>query len=582
MLIMTLLAFVLSIRSYQVSVNILQEKVSDTLLETLGYVGNSVEKVLLQVEQISDFIFTNVNVRRILQKSDLSESEKLENVHRMDEILTNYSISSIFNHIPAIRIFGKNGEEYSFGKEVYELDSNKIKALDMESVLIESNEPFIWSGIHEAYLQKPFQKKYHISLFRLMKDENYNRVTGLLYISLEPALFENMLKEVRLQNKTEIFITDSDNRIIFHSGQKHKYTNIESIIGTLHKEYDNRFYISEDPDGDKLVSMFTIKPYNWKVYGTIPVNTLISDNSKIIVNSFVIFALIFIFACIVWYFILTRITKPLKELACTMSSVGEGNMYVKYESDREDEIGLVANSFNYMMDKMHTLFNNLLDEQYKVLQAQINPHFLYNTLNSIRWMAIIHGANNIKDVTDALSRLIMKSMNKNGQFTTVEEEINSLKDYIYIQKIRYNNSFDVEIDIQDEVLKCQCIRFILQPQVENAIFHGLEPKQGFGLIKVSARLEDNHIRFEIWDNGVGMSREQIRRLLTEDSNKDRGLSGIGVRNVNDRIKMIYGKQYGIEIESKPGEYTCVRITIPNRTESNVTEGGAENKEEKDV
>lgn len=501
----------------------------------------------------------------------------------MDEILTNYSIAPIFNHIPAIRIFGKNGEEYSFGKEVYELDSKKIRALDIESVLEKSNEPFLWTGIHEAYLQQPFHKKYHISLFRLMKDENYNEVTGFLYISMEPALFESMLKEVNLQNKSEIYITDSQNKIIYHSEQKNKFTDIESVIGTLQKQDDSDFYISEDPKGNKLVSIYTITPYNWKVYGTIPVDTLISDNSKIILNSFIIFALIFILACIVWYFILTRITKPLKELAYTMSSVDEGNMYVKYESDREDEIGLVANSFNYMMDKMHSLFNNLLDEQYKVLQSQINPHFLYNTLNSIRWMAILHGANNIKDVIDALSRLIMKSMNNNGQFITVEEEIDSLKDYIYIQKIRYNNSFDVEFDVQDEVLKCQCIRFILQPQVENAIFHGLEPKEGFGLIRVSARLEEGHLNFEVWDNGVGMSEDQIHRLLTENRKKERGLSGIGVRNVNDRIKMIYGKQYGIQIKSRVGEYTCVKITIPNKTEIKVT--GCEDeiyKGEKDV
>lgn len=583
MLIMTLLACALSIRSYQVSVNILQEKVSSTLLETLSYVGNSVERELLQVEQVSDFIFTNVNVRRILEKKNLTESERLENVDRMDEILTNYSISSIFNYISAIRIFGNNGEEYSFGKEVYALDSKKIKQLNMEGVLANSNEPFLWTGIHEAFVQQPYQKKYAISLFRLMKDENYNEVTGLLYMSIEPVMFEAMLREVNLQNRSEIYITDSLGKIIYHSESKNQYADIGSVIGTLQKKDDSDFYISSGSNGEKLVSIYTLEPYGWKIYGTIPVDVLISDNSRIINNSLIIYILIFIFACIVWYFILTKITKPLKDIANTMSSVGEGNMYVKCELERDDEIGLVAHSFNYMMDKMHSLFNNLLDEQYKVLQSQINPHFLYNTLNSIRWMSIIHGANNIKDTIDALSRLIMKSMNNNRQFITVEEEIESLKDYVYIQKIRYNNSFDVEFDIQDEVLKCQCIRFILQPQVENAIFHGIEPKEGFGLIRVSARLEDGHIKFEIWDNGVGMSEEQIQRLLTEERKKDRGLSGIGVRNVNDRIKMIYGKQYGIQIESKPGEYTRVKITIPDITESKATEGTDEaDKEEKDV
>lgn len=566
MLIVTLLTIIISIRSYQISVDILQDKVSSALQETLNYVGNGVERELNQVEQVSDFIFFNNNIREILNKQYASQNERLNDMYRMDEIFTNYSVSTVFPYIPVIKIFANNGEEYSFGGRVHELDSRSVKEQGIQQALLEHNSTKLWSGVHKEFLQKPFEDLHVVSIFRLIKDEKFANDTGLLYISLDPVVFGNILKRVNLQNRSEIYITDQYDKIVFHSGMEEQYIPIGDVLGTYREKDERGFFVSEAPEGKMLVSSFVINRYGWKVFGTIPMNTLVDENKLIILNNIAVFLVVFIIALVAWYFTLSRITKPLKALTSTMESVGEGNMYVKFECDREDEIGLLARSFNYMMDKMHELFNNLLKEQYKVLQAQINPHFLYNTLNSIRWMAIIHRVDSIKEVIDALSLLIMNSMKSERQFVSIEEEITNLKAYIYIQKIRYNNSFDVEFDIDEQVLNCQCISFILQPQVENAIFHGIEPKEGFGLIQVSVKRENGVIYLTVRDNGVGMTEKQIHRVLNEEKDVGRGLSGIGVRNVNERIKMIYGTQFGIRITSKLKEYTSVEITIPERTE----------------
>lgn len=573
MLIVTLLAMLISFRSYQISVEILQDKVGSALQETLTYVGNGVEKELRQVEQISDFIFSNTNIRKILGKNYTHRAERIEDFNRMDDIFNSYSISTVFPYLSAIKIFGNNGEEYSFGGQVYELDSNEVKSQGVQEVLSRNKQTQLWTGIHKAYLLEPFQSRYAVSLYRLMKDEKYAKDTGLLYMSIKPEIFEALLKRVTLHNESEIYIVDHFGKIVYHSGMTKQFLNIGDIEGIDTEQHDSGIFINKSKEARLLVSSYSINTYGWKVYGTIPLNTLIGDNKRIILSSFALAAVILLLASAAWYVILSRITKPLKALTNTMKSVGEGNMFVKFECSREDEIGLLARSFNYMMDKMHNLFDNLLKEQYKVLQAQINPHFLYNTLNSIRLMAIIHRVDNIKEVIDALSRLIMNSMKSEKQFVTIEEEINNLKDYIYIQKIRYNYSFDVEFDIDEELLKYQCISFILQPQVENAIFHGIEPKKGYGLIRVSVQREDEIIAFTIWDNGVGMSEEQIHRLLSENRKEDRGFSGIGIGNVNERIKMLYGKQYGILITSKLGEYTSVKITIPQKIDA-ISEGGA--------
>jgi two-component system sensor histidine kinase YesM len=222
-----------------------------------------------------------------------------------------------------------------------------------------------------------------------------------------------------------------------------------------------------------------------------------------------------------------------------------------------------------MIEKINDLLKQVLDEhirkkdaEYKALQAQINPHFLYNTLNSIRWMAMIQKADNIKKVVDALGRLLRNCTSKVDEYICIREEIENLKDYIYIEKIAYKNKFQVEWDIDQEVLQYKCIKFILQPFVENSIFHGIQPKEQYGTIWISVKKQNDLIMFSIRDDGVGMAEEQVKDLLSNDIDGIKEFSGIGISNVNERIQMAYGRQGGIFVESKLGEYTNITIKIP--------------------
>ncbi|HBC99068.1 MAG TPA: hypothetical protein DC053_06425 [Lachnoclostridium sp.] len=242
----------------------------------------------------------------------------------------------------------------------------------------------------------------------------------------------------------------------------------------------------------------------------------------------------------------------------------------------DDEFKKIAISINNMEREILQLMEREKQEEevkkkleFKVLQNQINPHFLYNTLNSIKWIASLQHADTIRDMTSALGRLLQNISKGTDSKIPIYEEMSLLDDYILIQDIRYSGKIQVEYHIgNSEITQAYIVKFLLQPIVENAIFHGIEPKDSGGRIDIYLDRVEDDIHISIVDDGIGMTKEQIASLLNpeEAGENVRGLSGIGVSNIRERIIMTYGKEYGIEITSQMGEYTRVMIKIPYERE----------------
>ncbi len=275
-----------------------------------------------------------------------------------------------------------------------------------------------------------------------------------------------------------------------------------------------------------------------------------------------------------------HITRPIKILTGHIRKISETNDFSP-DPDIEassDEIGEIGKAVNQMTDHIQNLLGQQarMYEQKKnieisLLQSQINPHFLYNTLDSIRWMAVIQGSKNIEQTTGALERLLRNMAKGIGDKITLREELELVGNYIYIQQVRYVEIFDYICQIPEELLDCRIIKFTLQPIVENAILHGIEPMKQFGEIEISARQENGDLFISIEDNGVGMTEEELEELRTSLANKDKNaLSGIGVSNVDARLKLHYGASYGLIYESSPGEFTRVTVHIPKEEEISCT------------
>lgn len=565
LILMTVTTIILGIGSYVMSIKILKRKVSNSYLETLTYVGNTVQKELNQVEQVSEFIFINDKIKEILTKDYENKGEYLMDLKAIDAVFLNYSIADVFNYIPALKIYGDNGTEISYGDQVYAVSSKKIKEEWNKNEKNKIKGSIIWNNLHMNTTTKPLKGKYVLSLFRQIKNENYSKNIGLLYLELEPNIFADKFDKMQLDNNANIMIVDNDENIVYHTNpdyifrKKYDFIDIEKI-----DEGKGEKIIDTDA-GKQMVTYYTIPNYDWTIYGITPMKALTNENKKILKFMIPMFGVISIFASFIWYYILTKIIKPISELSETMDSVKEGNTLVEFQYDGEDEIKELSDSFNYMIERVHILFNNLLEEQYKTLMTEINPHFLYNTLNSIRWMAIIQKADNIKEAIDALSRLLLNTINQTERFVTIEEELQNLRDYVYIQKIRYNDRFQIKYYIVKDVLNQKCLRFMLQPFVENAIFHGIDPEKNMLTIEISIYEEVDNIVFVVKDDGVGMTQEKLKEIFEAESDS----SGIGIKNVNNRIKMIYGQSYGVEIKSKEGSYTEVKMELPKHMDKRI-------------
>jgi len=217
-----------------------------------------------------------------------------------------------------------------------------------------------------------------------------------------------------------------------------------------------------------------------------------------------------------------------------------------------------------LMAEIHHSMKKQQELEYEVLEAQINPHFIYNTLNGIRSIAILQNHNTIAKAIEALISLLQSSIRIGQNFVSIEEELKQVKNYVELQLIRYLDSFKVIYDVSRDVLRYKTVKFLLQSVVENAIFHGIEGSKTFGVIKISIHKQGENIIYEIWDNGAGMDEKELNDLLLnlKDDKKSRGYNKVGLKNIDQRIRMYFGKEYGISVTSKKGVNTTVRIVIP--------------------
>ena len=266
-----------------------------------------------------------------------------------------------------------------------------------------------------------------------------------------------------------------------------------------------------------------------------------------------------------------RITKPVEELCEVTEKFAGGDFSVSYHTDSNDEMQTLAESFNFMVKEIETLVadihkeqENLKDAELRLLQEQINPHFLYNTLDAILWMTEAGENQKAIQIIQELSSFFRISLSKGQSEITIKNEREHVKSYLEIQRYRYQDILDYEIDFDESILEYHIQKLTLQPIVENALYHGIKNKRGKGMIKVLGREENDNIVFSVIDDGKGMNPEELERLrsLIAGHITDDDQSGYGMANVEKRLEMLYGEEYGMTVESEFGEGTTVEVRIP--------------------
>lgn len=267
----------------------------------------------------------------------------------------------------------------------------------------------------------------------------------------------------------------------------------------------------------------------------------------------------------------TMVTSPISKLCSIMQSVEQGDFSVRFPTKYKDEISVLGTSFNHMVEKINELINELyvekqnrLEAQLKVLQEQIKPHFLYNTLDTISWMARSHNAMDVVQLVDALTNMFRVGLSSGRDYITLREEKRHIINYLYIQKVRYQERLRYNIDVPEKYDNIMIPKLILQPLVENAIYHGIKMKRCGGGISIKAYSDEENLYLQVLDDGAGMSAqrmEEVRYWLKHPKDENKSI-GFGLSYIEERIELSYGSDYGISIDSREGEFTEVTICLP--------------------
>jgi Predicted signal transduction protein with a C-terminal ATPase domain len=481
-------------------------------------------------------------------------------------------LNYLFNYTNDIEsvVFFFRGGGYYYYKNPPSQEETAIKHLagyqnalkNPEQVVLSCSLGSFYYSLNSHYVLSAWIKPGRLSGFP-------NRVEEV-YVGFHSDVFDSIYLRSQPNRTGAIIITDNEGKVISADDKGFLHQNIRRFSYLKPALLDeNQSYTALVNHQKMFITTFTIQKTNWKIMNLIRYRVLTRDIEKIWHCLVAVLILIILLFLVFTVFFFRSMIIPVNKLIKQMQLVEQGNFNANIEIKGNHEIYQLGQSFNKMVYEINHLITerNLKERarskaELEALKSQINPHFIANTLNSIRLMAMIAKVDSIKNMTGAFMKLLAASFSKDDALTSVRMEMEYLQNYTYIMKVRYGDKFDVTFDISQDILETFILKLILQPILENAILHGVSELAEKGIIQITGRRFQDDLLFEIKDNGVGISPEQVKKLLTEDCRNPKGFSSIGIMNVDKRIKLNYGNNYGLTIESVPGEFTKVKIVLP--------------------
>lgn len=545
-------------------------------IEKLRYLSVNVERQMEMSEQLLGWITYNQWLQKILTTTYEKTYQKQLDIISFSSYVTEYSINAnMENNILKILILDEYGDSFQIG--------NGYSLLRAEDI--------VNAGWLENY-QKGQADRLAPNMDWYLKDTSvfpmssriYHNVTGKpigwCLIVFENTMYSDYLVTGEKEDSGEwLLIMNNQGQCIGSMNNELLGRDISShplIQEILNSNQMNGNVLGSYEGNEQILHYYRIPNTNMIEVQGLSKESFLKEK-KAMTRLAGLFIVITITAVLgVALYLSNKLTKSINLISKYIKKVPENGFKGNLVLEQNDEFQIIAESIHTMEKEILQLMEEQKKEaeikkqlEFQVLQNQINPHFLYNTLNSIKWMATLQHADTIRDITAALGRLLQNISKGTDCKIPIYEEMSLLDDYILIQDIRYDGKFQVEYHIgSGDITQAYMIKFLLQPIVENAIFHGIDSKDGIGRIDIYLEREEQDIVVRIVDDGIGMTKEQIEVLLNPKSRgkNERGLSGIGISNVNERIKMTYGNQYGVEIDSQLGEYTGVTVRIPYEKE----------------
>lgn len=556
---LVLLAFsVGGISILQYAFNVYNKEIYRQSAQALSVSSNSIEAEIRKMERLSYQVATDQYVQKYLLDLKYTTNEFEQFIIGTELRKRLVQIGALNKYVNSLQVYDSHDIEHNAGNQTLILNETRLNKIKDKIKSKEGGAEWILPDEDDPSLIVARDARYYLT-FSL---EQLGQIVVRFDIGkLVSDIIGNIDKEgtnFLMINEHDELIYSIDNRlpeeyIIDHIGNDKGYNLIEI-------------------DGNQYFATYSPSNYsNWTYVFLSPYNTLFQAITSVRTAVVITYTILFILMMFMGMRFIMNITRPIESLNKKMKRVQTGEIdFFDDGSDFEfsnDESGEMHANFTMMMDQINTLIEEnykkqivIKDAEYKTLQAQINPHFLYNTLDSINWAAKMNGQKKISEIAEALGYLMRTSINIKESLITVEEELKIVNSYITIQSYRFEERLDFRMDIPEEIMDCKIPKFVLQPLIENSIQYGLQQIVGICKIQIKGRIVGDKIILSVRDNGPGMDGQFLRQLETE-TYEAKG-TGLGLKNVRERIELLFGEPYGMEIMSERHKGTMVSLTIP--------------------
>lgn len=561
----------ISISIYNYNSANLREEIKAANVNSLAKIKNMVDKVALESDRISSRFASDSDIQILLTQPSIGNNyytyEKFQNLDRMLRIIptTNDVINSVYVFFEQSQfVFDTNGNSMDF--------QNFPDRAWIYSYSTFKNTVNSWFAPRAVV--NPFRNttQHYLSNFRPVSSYNSK---GVVIINIDIQKLKNIIDNVNDSKQHNLLVVKDGGMILYNTDTSIIGKNIKEIetLNKLYSELEDSYFTDDVDEVSQIVTVLNSDYNKWKYILITPASQYSERTEDFRKFMFFSVQVSLILAVGIAFFISIRVFQPIKNMLSLIDTPQEWEGIIKIGDEKNfNEFKYLAKGILKSTDRTRQMEEAMAERlallrkaQSVALQAQINPHFLYNTMETINWkaMALTGGENEVSKMLSLLSQLLRLSLETENNMVKIETEIEHSKLYVEIQKIRYRDKFNVSWNIDNSLLNLKTVKLSIQPLIENAIYHGIKPKKDTGNITITGSIFVNHTEILILDDGVGMAKEQVEAL--NESMKDNYIKEdvhIGMKNVNQRIKLVFGEDYGLSIESELGEYTLVRIYMP--------------------
>jgi two-component system sensor histidine kinase YesM len=557
----------LGIFSYLNSTKLLEKQVLHQQSQTIGLIENNIQLMLDDVQDISSYIMNNETFQNLLNQPKPDEYSRSQQT--MLAYLSNLKTAK--SYISFIIVYGENGFVYRDFKDFYREVVPYQQLIETPIYIATAAKEGEANWMFSSDPLFPYLQQYNEVMVgrRVTNIYDADQKLGMLFMGIRREALLDSIQDIEISATTHLLLVD-DNYNLVASNQKSR--DIEYYRdGDL--DFKKRLLnpgqapVIRVNGLDYYVSTAQVEPYEWKVVSLTPLKEIRQQHQVLLKFTLIASISLLLIVALLSIFLSRNVTSPIRRLLRSMNDFKRGDFNQKVAVESRDEVGLLTQKYNQMVAELNELIQKVYISQtnqkmieLKTLQAQIEPHFLYNTLDYIFLNSKINGDDDTAEVVRSLSQLFRISLNRGSDYYSLENEINQIKAYVNIQQARFPHRFKTEYAIDPAVEPYLTSKLLLQPIVENAIIHSFDYKEkGQGLLRIAGFLSEKCITFTVEDNGKGMTEQQVATLLEVSA---QGSGGYGIKNVNERLTMLFGEDYRLHIASTIGTGTTVTIRLP--------------------